>query len=125
MFRPFRSFLGFGTKTLRQTSHPHFKKATLQFEALELRLAPALNFAAAVNYAVGPLPISVAVGDFNGDGKPALVAANSVSTTVSLLLGNGNGTFKPAATFGAGFGPVSVAVGDFNGDGKPDLATAN
>src|SRR2546425_1268328 len=47
------------------------------------------------------------------------------SSDVSVLLGNGDGSFKAALTFGAGRGPSSVAVGDFNGDGKLDLAVAN
>ena len=44
---------------------------------------------------------------------------------MSVLLGNGDGTFQPAQTYAAGAVPRSVAVGDFNGDGKPDLAVAN
>jgi hypothetical protein len=68
---------------------------------------------------------SVAVGDFNGDGLPDLVAASSFFNSVSVLLGNGDGTFQTAQNFGAGNGPYSVAVGDFNGDGWQDLAVAN
>ena len=67
----------------------------------------------------------MAVADFNGDGKHDLATANSFSDNVSVLLGNGDGTFQAAANFAAGNGPWSVAVGDFNGDGKPDLAVAN
>jgi hypothetical protein len=44
---------------------------------------------------------------------------------VSVLLGNGDGTFQTAVNFGAGPGSTSVALGDFNGDGAPDLAVAN
>jgi len=44
---------------------------------------------------------------------------------VSVLLGNGDGTFQGAQIFGAGTFPSSVAVGDFNLDGLPDLAVAN
>ena len=74
----------------------------------------------------GTAPDSVAVGDFNGDGIPDLAVANEDSSTVTILLGNGDGTFTPTATSPAtGGGPVSVAVGDFNGDGIPDLALAN
>ena len=51
--------------------------------------------------------------------------ANYGSTTVSVLVGNGDGTFQAAQNFGAGSGPVFIAVDDFNGDGKPDMAAAN
>ena len=69
----------------------------------------------------------MAVGDFNGDGVPDLAVANSSSNNVSVLLGNGDGTFQAAVDFGAAGGPLlfSVAVGDFNGDGMPDLAVAS
>ena len=83
------------------------------------------NFSAATNFDVGRVPQSVAVGDFNGDGKQDLAVANSVSSNVSILLGNGAGTFGGNNTFSVGTGPFSVAVGDFNGDGKQDLAVAN
>ena len=73
----------------------------------------------------GDGPQSVAVGDFNGDGKADLAVANSTADNVSVLLGNGNGTFQAAVNYGAGSDPYSVAVGDFNGDGKADLAVAN
>ena len=68
----------------------------------------------------------MAIGDLDGDGKPDLAVANAGSSTVSVLLNNGNGTFG-AWTDGwrTGSGPRSVAIGDLNRDGKPDLATAN
>ena len=62
------------------------------------------------------------IGDFNFDGKADLAAANSGSTTVSVLIGNGAGTFQAARNFAAGSGPMAAALGDFNGDGRPDLA---
>ena len=84
------------------------------------------GFATAANFTVAPGPTSVAVGDFNLDGKPDLVATatNITSNNVSILLGNGAGSFEPAANFTVGLGPSSVAVRDLNLDGKPDLAVA-
>jgi len=79
--------------------------------------------------ATGTDPFSVAVGDFNGDGKADLAVANKNdgnAGTLTILLGNRDGTFTPtAASPATGNGPESVAVGDFNGDGIPDLAVVN
>ena len=83
------------------------------------------TFTAVVNYAVAMNPVSVAVGDFNSDGKSDLAVANFNSDRVSILLGNGDGTFADAVDYAAGGSPNSVAVADFNGDGKSDLAAAN
>src|SRR6266513_6477830 len=85
----------------------------------------ALSFSAATNFGVGDTPRSVALGDFNGDGKQDLATANLFSDNVSILLGNGNGGFSAATNLGTGISPFSVAVGDFNGDGKQDLAVTN
>jgi hypothetical protein len=68
---------------------------------------------------------SVAVGDFNNDGNSDLVTANYYTDNLSLLLGNGDGTFGAATYFGVGSGPYTVAVADFNGDGNSDVVTAN
>ena len=84
-----------------------------------------VSFAAAANFGAGTNPFSVAVGDFNGDGKQDLAVANEGSNNVSILLGDGAGSFSAATNFGVGTNPFSVAVGDFNGDGKQDLAVAN
>src|SRR3989442_1265970 len=86
---------------------------------------PATSFAATGTFSAGSQPVSVAVADFNGAGKPDLAVANRTSANVSVLLGNGNGTFQAAVNYDVGVDPLSVAVGDFNGDGKPDLAVAN
>jgi uncharacterized repeat protein (TIGR01451 family) len=82
----------------------------------------AVDFAAGTGYPVGTSPSGVVVADFNGDGKPDIAVANTGSSTVSILLGNGDGTFQTAMNFNAGNNPTTVAVGDFNGDGKLDLA---
>ena len=73
----------------------------------------------------GSVPQSVTTGDFNRDGKTDLAVANAGSDNVSVLLGNGDGTFHAAVNYDAGTSPSSVTTGDFNGDGKTDLAVAN
>jgi uncharacterized protein (TIGR03437 family) len=85
------------------------------------------NFVAAPGspFPVGTGPHSVAIADFNGDGKPDIVTSNSGNNTVTILLGNGLGGFGTPANFTAPGFPQSVAVGDFNLDGKPDVVTAN
>src|SRR5712691_8484632 len=84
------------------------------------------TFRPASQLTVGNGPAGVAVGDFNGDGKPDLAVANVNDNTLSVLLGNGDGTFQPAQTFsGVGSHPYFPAVGDFNRDGKLDLAITN
>jgi sugar lactone lactonase YvrE len=68
---------------------------------------------------------SVTVADFNGDGQLDMAVANEVNGTVSVIMGNGDGTFRPQTAFAAGSGAHSVIVGDFNGDGRADLAVAD
>ncbi len=76
-------------------------------------------------FPAGDGPSSVAVADLDGDSVPDLVTANSSSDDVSVLLGNGDGSFQAAAFFAAGDGPNSVAVADLDGDSVPDLVSAN
>ena len=83
------------------------------------------HMAEAINYGTGRAPVSVAIGDLDGDGYLDLAATNYGSDDVSVLLGNGDGTFQTAENYGAGSGPFSVAISDLNGDGAPDLAVAN
>ena len=73
----------------------------------------------------GVSPTSMVVADFNGDGKSDLALANSGGNNVTILLGDGKGSFTQAASPQTGSSPSSIAVGDFNGDGIPDLAVAN
>jgi hypothetical protein len=90
------------------------------------------TFKAPVSYATGaPAGMTIAdyylaTGDFNGDGNLDIVSANRGNSTVSVLLGKGDGTFQSAVTYlVGGRGPQSVAVGDFNHDGKLDIVVAN
>src|SRR5690242_20188341 len=84
-----------------------------------------LSFAPAVPYPTGNHPFAVAVGDFNGDGIPDLAVANQSANSMSILLGNGDGTFQAPIDYPAGLTPAAIAVGDFNGDGNLDVVVAN
>src|SRR5437870_7494716 len=86
---------------------------------------PPLLAAPFLSFDTGSNPTSVAIGDVNADGKPDLATANNFANTVSVLLGNGDGSFGVKTDFGTGGNPSSVAIGDLNGDGKPDLAVGN
>jgi hypothetical protein len=86
------------------------------------------TFQPKVDYVVGAEPRSVAVADLTGDGIPDLVVGNFSypNSTVSVLLGNGDGSFQPAKSYPTGASDANaVAVGDLNGDGIPDLVTGN
>ncbi len=81
---------------------------------------------AAGAYTTGPNPWWVAVADVNGDRHLDLVVANSCwcghDASVSVLLGDGDGTFQAPVTYDSGGeDPFSITVGDVNGDGKPDV----
>jgi FG-GAP-like repeat/FG-GAP repeat len=87
------------------------------------------NFRQPVTYTIGKSPTALVIGDFNGDGKPDIAVSDSADFRgagyVSILLGNGDGTFQPPVNYPAGPGPIGLAIGDFNGDGHPDLAVAD
>lgn len=76
---------------------------------------------------VGPMtfPHHVLAIDVNNDGILDLVTADSLNDTVSVFLGNGDGTFALVDQYPVGYGPLHVEAGDFNGDGITDLAVAN
>ena len=90
--------------------------------------------APAVFYPTGNQPVAVVAADFNSDGRLDLAIANQNCTSsfecgahgsISILLGNGDGTFQPQSIASSGIQPMSLVAGDFNSDGKVDLAAAN
>ncbi|WP_089717731.1 FG-GAP repeat domain-containing protein [Candidatus Entotheonella palauensis] len=78
-------------------------------------------------FGVGEEPVSLAIGNLNGDAFPDLVTANNTSNDVSILLGRDGGTFEahPQSPFSVGREPNQVIIADLNADGSLDLATAN
>ena len=107
--------------SLQRSRSRHISRAC--FETLEDRRL--MSFTPAVSYPAGTNPQEIVTADFNNDGRLDLATCNTGSGSVSVLLGNGNGTFQAPQTSAAGDNPVSIAVGDFNGDGKLDLTAAN
>ncbi|MCU1252080.1 MAG: repeat protein [Edaphobacter sp.] len=83
------------------------------------------EFASPLPNKMGAQPTSVTIGDYNGDGFPDLAIGNSSANAISVLLGNGDGSFRPALKLPAGRSPESVCASDFNRDGILDLAVAN
>ena len=87
--------------------------------------SPSIELATSGITNTGDNPNSVTAGDFDGDGKLDLAVSDDNSNSIRILLGNGDGTFKPPVPYNVGSASESVAVGDFNGDGKLDLAVAD
>ena len=90
------------------------------------------KFGIAVDYpiAVNGTPDAVAIGDFNGDGKPdiAVAISGSNASIIAIFLGNGDGSFQQYLAYPAGFissDPLHIAAADFDGDGKSDIAVTD
>lgn len=77
------------------------------------------------NYSSENFPITVAQGDFNKDGKMDLAVTNEGDSSVSVYLGNGDGTFQQDVVYTVGALPWYIAAGDINNDGKLDLVIGN
>lgn len=82
-------------------------------------------FDSRIDYQIGWGPSSVCTDDFNRDGNIDFAAANSFSDNISVLFGNGDGSFGPPAYYSADRRPSFIISSDFNGDGAPDLAASN
>lgn len=86
------------------------------------------TFADRVPLPAGAEPCSIVTADFNADTRPDLAVVNGLNgndNTVSIMLGNGEGTFATHVPYGVGIAPRWVAVGDFDGENGPDLVVAN
>ena len=75
--------------------------------------------------ATGKKPVAIVASDFNADNKVDLADANHDDNTVSIFLGNGDGTFVSNGTLTTGLGPIALVTADFNNDSIPDLAVVN
>lgn len=91
---------------------------------VQVFLGGALSLQPLAPIGVGDLPLAIDFGDFNRDGRPDLITANNGSANVSILLGNGDGTFQTPTTRAAVGGPRTIAVADFDRDGAQDLAVS-
>ena len=91
----------------------------------ELEKRTLLSFVFGGSFPSGAKPFGVASAYVNHDGRADIACANSDDNNVSVLLGNGDGSFQAAKSFATGQAPRAVVIGDFNGDGRPDLATPN
>jgi hypothetical protein len=135
--------VGFGQSSLSTGNYPYEVVAvdlngdgSLDLVAIdELDLAVSVmigngdgTFQLPVEYPVGGYPLTLSIGDFNDDGNLDVVvgteSTDGSTADVSILLGNGDGTFQNYRAFAVGLYPNALAPGDFNGDGKLDLAVA-
>ncbi len=98
---------------------------SLLFTSVTIALADLGRFLAPATYPTGQLPVAAVAGDFNHDGLLDLATANQKGDNISVLLGQGGGTFGSATNYAAGSDPFGIAAGDLNGDGETDLAVSN
>jgi FG-GAP-like repeat/FG-GAP repeat len=87
--------------------------------------AIAQQFSNSTKYPVGAWPVAVAAGHLNRDGKLDLIVGNSDSSNVSVLLGNGDGSFQSAVNYALERHPAFLCLADLNGDQKLDIVLAD
>jgi hypothetical protein len=115
------SVAAFGSQSLSgivdflDTSNSNIQIGASSFSAVLSSFSPQSALATGVH------PTSVAVGDFNGDGKLDFATANHTGNSVSVFLGKGDGTFQSPVTYSPGSYPIFITAADINNDGKTDL----
>ncbi len=118
-----------GTPTSTTTTPPSFTFTVSVTDSSATPLIAQKQFTLTPISAAERGPVAMAVSDFNSDGNQDLAIVNQATNNVTILLGNGDGTFTEASgspiSSGVGNGPVAIAAGDLNGDSKPDLAVVN
>jgi FG-GAP-like repeat/PKD domain/FG-GAP repeat len=113
---------GDGTLGLQLVNNNHI--VDLAGNALPLAFAP-VTLQSLPTITLGQGQSLMAVADVNGDGKDDLIIANSLTNSMSVMLGNGNGTFQNPQPFAVGVAPFDGVLADVNGDGKPDIVMVN
>ncbi len=119
------SFSWLKTLAHKPTRAPRQRRPRYRPHAESLEDRTVLSFFSPPTFAVGTSPHGEVAADFNGDGKADLAVVNQGANTMSVLLGNGDGTFQPKTDYATGTSPWGIAAGDFNGDGKMDVVVAN
>ena len=85
----------------------------------------AVNYFSTNRFSVGDKPKSAIIGDFDRDEILDIAVCNFNGDDVSILIGNGDGTFQPKVDYPVGVDPRSLTTGDFNQDKILDLAVCN
>jgi uncharacterized repeat protein (TIGR03803 family) len=113
---------GDGTLGLKVAGNNHI--LDLAGNALSQQVAP-VSIQSLPTMQLGSGQNLMGVADITGNGKDDLIIANSLTGSISVMLGNGDGTFQSPQPFAAGQGSLNGVVHDVNGDGKPDLVMVN
>lgn len=111
---------------LNGDGHPDLVVANLSSADISVRLYGAGGFSAAPDISTGDSVFSLVSADFNSDGRADVVGSNGYFGTLSLFLGNGDGTFGAPSNIGpASWQPAGLVVADMNQDGRPDIVVAD